>query len=129
MEHKLFHTTASFTWAAARILPKDFSCSRSAGGQMQGSIGAVISQSKRTTFFFLSARYFANFTARVVLPLPGLPHTARTPPCRIYSSSLSSVFLLNIPFFLKLSNLFHLTILNFFLFFFLSVFCIIINFF
>src|SRR5699024_2737844 len=106
----LCFTSASFTWVAARILPKDFSCSRSDGGQIQGSIGAVISHSNRTVFFFLSARYLASFAARIVFPLPGLPQTAKTPPCRIPSSVFSSVFRAKILFFLKFSNLFHLAL-------------------
>ena len=47
---------------------------------MQGIMGAVISQSSSATFFFWEARCFAIFTAVTVLPQPGLPQTARTPP-------------------------------------------------
>ena len=46
--------------------------------KIQGSMGAVISQVRRTTFRFFPARYLASFTATVDLPLPGLPQTART---------------------------------------------------
>ena len=53
-----------------------FSCSRSDGGQIQGSIGAVISHNNRT-YSFLSARYLASFAARIVFP-SGLPQTAKT---------------------------------------------------
>ena len=43
-------------------------------------MGAVISHSSRITFFFWDARCLAIFTAVTVLPLPGLPQTARMPP-------------------------------------------------
>ena len=65
---------------AAKMLPRDLSHSSSEGGQMQGIMGAVISQSSSATFFFWEARCFAIFTAVTVLPQPGLPQTARTPP-------------------------------------------------
>ena len=60
---------------------------------MQGIIGAVISQSSSTVFFFCAARCFAIFTAVTVLPQPGLPQTARMPPpdSSIGSSSSGSV--------------------------------------
>ena len=61
------------------MLPRDLSHSSSEGGQIQGIMGAVISQSSNATFFFWEARCFAIFTAVTVLPQPGLPQTARTP--------------------------------------------------
>lgn len=62
---------------AAKMLPRDLSHSSSEGGQMQGIMGAVISQSSSATFFFWDARCFAIFTAVTVLPQPGLPQTGK----------------------------------------------------
>ena len=78
---------------AAKILPRDLSTSNSEGGQIQGIIGAVISQSSSTVFFFWAAKCFAILTAVTVLPQPGLPQTARMPPLdsSIGSSSSGSV--------------------------------------
>src|SRR5665648_43951 len=99
----LYFTKDSVTCVADRILPRDFSHSKSDGGQIQGSIGEVISQSTKMTFFFRSARYLANLTAAVVFPDPGLPQTARTPPWRIFSLPDSSFASREkIEFFLKL---------------------------
>lgn len=52
---------------------RDLSHSSSEGGQMQGIMGAVMSQSSSATFFFWEARCFAIFTAVTVLPQPGFP--------------------------------------------------------
>ena len=61
---------------------------------MQGIIGAVISQSSSTVFFFWDAKCCAILTAVTVLPQPGLPQTARMPPLdfSIGSSSSGSMF-------------------------------------
>lgn len=60
---------------------EDCSQSSSEAGQTQGSMGAVISQSSRTTFFFLSANVFASFTAVMLfLRCRERPQTARIPP-------------------------------------------------
>ena len=73
---QLCRTRDSDTWAAARMLPRECSSSRSPGGQMHGSIGVFISHKSRATSRFFPARWAASFTAVVVFPDPGLPQTA-----------------------------------------------------
>ena len=75
--------------AAARTPAREPLLSRASAGQMHGSMGAAMSQSRRMTFFFLAESIFAIFAAVTVFPLPGLPQTASIPPLSFCSSSFS----------------------------------------
>lgn len=75
--------------AAARTPAREPLLSRASAGQMHGSMGAAMSQSRRMPFFFLAESIFAIFTAVTVFPLPGLPQTASIPPLSFCSSGFS----------------------------------------
>lgn len=75
--------------AAARTPAREPLLSRASAGQMHGSMGAAMSQSRRMTFFFLAESIFAIFAAVTVFPLPGLPQTASIPPLSFCSSGFS----------------------------------------